>query len=65
MRTQLFARLSARQLHIYKGLNLPRHFPARSFHASTRYQVVKPFLLADIGEGEMNHISQMIERSDV
>ena len=30
---------------------LPRRFIVRTFHAASRQQVVKPFLLADIGEG--------------
>ena len=41
-------RMSLRQLHNY-GRNLPHHFS--KFHTSTRVFAIKPFLLADIGEG--------------
>ncbi|TVY56014.1 Lipoamide acyltransferase component of branched-chain alpha-keto acid dehydrogenase complex, mitochondrial [Lachnellula cervina] len=52
MRIQLYPRISSRQWQVYKNLNFPRQFPpARSFHTTTRAQAIKPFLLADIGEG--------------
>lgn len=38
-----------------QGQNVWRRHPARSFTATVRVEVVKPFLLADIGEG--NHSS--------
>lgn len=41
--------LSLRQLRTYNRLNLPGHFS--QFHTSTRVLAIKPFLLADIGEG--------------
>ncbi|KAL2067389.1 hypothetical protein VTL71DRAFT_1814 [Oculimacula yallundae] len=51
MRLQLSSRISARQWRIYSGL-LPRQCPSsRHFSTSPRAQAVKPFLLADIGEG--------------
>lgn len=54
MRLQLYSRISARQWRVYSGLSFPRHGcpPTRSFSASARAQAIKPFLLADIGEGK-------------
>ncbi|PVH87223.1 lipoamide acyltransferase [Cadophora sp. DSE1049] len=53
MRVQLFSRISARQWRVYSGLTkLPRQGPStRNFSASARALAIKPFLLADIGEG--------------
>ena len=53
MRLQLFSRISARQWRVYSGLTtLQRQCPAtRSFSSSARALAIKPFLLADIGEG--------------
>lgn len=34
-----------------KNVRIPRQYPSRLFHASAATQVVKPYLLADIGEG--------------
>jgi hypothetical protein len=52
MRLPIYSRISSRRWQVYKNLSFPKHFPAsRSFHASVRAQVIKPFLLADIGEG--------------
>ncbi|PQE06513.1 hypothetical protein CJF32_00002353 [Rutstroemia sp. NJR-2017a WRK4] len=53
MRRHLFLRLSARPSSLHRGLKLPRQSPAvnKFFHASSRALAVKPFLLADIGEG--------------
>ncbi|KAH7330285.1 2-oxoacid dehydrogenases acyltransferase-domain-containing protein [Rhexocercosporidium sp. MPI-PUGE-AT-0058] len=53
MRLQLYSRISARQWHVYSGLALPRQGcpSTRSFSASARALAIKPFLLADIGEG--------------
>ncbi|RFU36016.1 hypothetical protein B7463_g339, partial [Scytalidium lignicola] len=51
MRFQIYSRISARQWHAYKNLRFPRQHPYRPFHASASHQVIKPFLLADIGEG--------------
>ncbi|KAH7403377.1 2-oxoacid dehydrogenases acyltransferase-domain-containing protein [Cadophora sp. MPI-SDFR-AT-0126] len=53
MRVQLFSRISARQWRVYSGLTtLPRRGPCtRSFSCSARALAIKPFLLADIGEG--------------
>jgi 2-oxoisovalerate dehydrogenase E2 component (dihydrolipoyl transacylase) len=42
-------KLALQQLRTYNRFNLPSHFP--KFHTSTRALAVKPFLLADIGEG--------------
>lgn len=39
------------------GVSRRRYYPARAFHASRTLQVVKPVLLADIGEGEYPLIS--------
>lgn len=35
----------------FKNVRIPRQHPSRLFHASAAVQVVKPYLLADIGEG--------------
>ncbi|KAG4442765.1 hypothetical protein IFR05_001782 [Cadophora sp. M221] len=53
MRLQLSSRISTRQWRVYSGLSFPRHGcpSTRSFSASARAQAIKPFLLADIGEG--------------
>ncbi|KAE8453715.1 hypothetical protein EG329_009226 [Mollisiaceae sp. DMI_Dod_QoI] len=48
MHLRLYSRIALRQWQNYRGLKLP---PARYFHASSRALVIKPFLLADIGEG--------------
>ena len=54
MRLQIYSRFVAKQWHCYKTVRLfPRQYPTRrDFHASSRALVVKPFLLADIGEGK-------------
>jgi hypothetical protein len=59
MRRHLFLRLSARPSSLHRGLKLPRQSPAvnKFFHASSRALAVKPFLLADIGEGRWTIIS--------
>lgn len=47
-----------RQLRLYQGISrvaalaAPGRYPARGFHSSSSLRVVKPVLLADIGEGE-------------
>ncbi|KAH8808275.1 2-oxoacid dehydrogenases acyltransferase-domain-containing protein [Xylogone sp. PMI_703] len=51
MRLQVYSRITARQWHAYKNLRFPRQHSYRPFHASANHQVIKPFLLADIGEG--------------
>ncbi|KAE9376955.1 hypothetical protein N431DRAFT_555243 [Stipitochalara longipes BDJ] len=52
MRLHMYSRILLRQNNVYKGFSFPRQFlSARTFHASARAQVIKPFLLADIGEG--------------
>ncbi|KAK0115374.1 hypothetical protein ONS96_013832 [Cadophora gregata f. sp. sojae] len=53
MRLQLFSRISGRQWRVYNSLTtFPRHgVPTRNFSASARALAIKPFLLADIGEG--------------
>ncbi|EKG19405.1 Biotin/lipoyl attachment [Macrophomina phaseolina MS6] len=38
-------------LRRFKNTRVPRQHPSRSFHASAASLVVKPYLLADIGEG--------------
>lgn len=38
-------------LRRFKNTRIPRQHPSRSFHASAASLVVKPYLLADIGEG--------------
>ncbi|KAF2472287.1 branched-chain alpha-keto acid dehydrogenase E2 component [Lindgomyces ingoldianus] len=35
----------------FKNASVPRQHPRRLFHASSRLKAVKPYLLADIGEG--------------
>ncbi|KAF2869943.1 2-oxoacid dehydrogenases acyltransferase-domain-containing protein [Massariosphaeria phaeospora] len=35
----------------FKSHSIPRQQPGRSFHASPNFKVIKPYLLADIGEG--------------
>lgn len=56
MRVQLLSRLSRRQWSIYNGLNIAKYTPpsSRQFHASSRVLALKPFLLADIGEGKFS-----------
>ncbi|OWP04914.1 hypothetical protein B2J93_4240 [Marssonina coronariae] len=53
MRFQLYSRISTRQWRVYKSVDFPRQFPptALSFSGTARAQAIKPFLLADIGEG--------------
>ncbi len=36
----------------FKSRTIPRQYSRRPFHASARALVIKPFILADIGEGE-------------
>ncbi|KAI9051033.1 hypothetical protein LZ554_005141 [Drepanopeziza brunnea f. sp. 'monogermtubi'] len=50
MRLQLYSRISTAQWRVYRSLNFPRQFPS-SFSTTARAQAIKPFLLADIGEG--------------
>jgi len=54
MRVQLLSRISRRQWSVYNGLNLSKYTTpsSRHFHASSRVLAVKPFILADIGEGK-------------
>ncbi|PBP15521.1 2-oxoacid dehydrogenase acyltransferase [Diplocarpon rosae] len=53
MSLQLYSRLATRQWRAYKSLGFPRQFrpTALSFSGTARAQAIKPFLLADIGEG--------------
>ncbi|KAH8663124.1 2-oxoacid dehydrogenases acyltransferase-domain-containing protein [Tricladium varicosporioides] len=52
MRLQYLIRLPSRQAQLCKNLAFTTQFAqTRGFRASRRAQVVKPFLLADIGEG--------------
>ncbi|TVY78257.1 Dihydrolipoamide branched chain transacylase [Lachnellula suecica] len=52
MPLQIYSRFSSRHWRAYKSLNISKQFPpSRSFHTSRRAQAIKPFLLADIGEG--------------
>ncbi|QSZ28950.1 hypothetical protein DSL72_003457 [Monilinia vaccinii-corymbosi] len=55
MRYQFYSRILGRQrnLNLYQGLNLPKQSPTthQFFHAAARRLAVKPFILADIGEG--------------
>lgn len=44
-------RLAARLLTCKHPAAPPSQFTTRAFHASTRLNVIKPFILADIGEG--------------
>lgn len=41
----------ARMCHRYKTSTVPRQQPRRLFHDSRSLSIVKPYLLADIGEG--------------
>lgn len=55
MHLRSYSRAALRQWQIYRGLNFPRHVQcpqsARYFQTTSRALVIKPFLLADIGEG--------------
>ncbi|KAH8599037.1 2-oxoacid dehydrogenases acyltransferase-domain-containing protein [Bisporella sp. PMI_857] len=51
MRPQIFSQLCSRQLRMLQHSSRKSSFAKRLFHASVRRQVIKPFLLADIGEG--------------
>lgn len=52
-------RASIAECRSSKHCALPRRGLRRQFHTSPQWQVVKPYLLADIGEGEhIRHISQ-------
>ncbi|KAL3420913.1 2-oxoisovalerate dehydrogenase e2 component (dihydrolipoyl transacylase) [Phlyctema vagabunda] len=51
MRLHAYSRLSSRQWRMYKNLQNLTQYSSREFHASVRAQSIKPFLLADIGEG--------------
>ncbi|KAI9644669.1 hypothetical protein NHQ30_006693 [Ciborinia camelliae] len=53
MRYQFYSRVLSRQWNIYQGLNLPKRSPIahKFFHASAKRLAIKPFMLADIGEG--------------
>lgn len=65
MRLHALSRISRSQLQVYQGLNLPRHFArTRGFHASARSQAIKPFLLADIGEGQFSLCLWDLRRTD-
>ena len=58
MRRQFFLRVFPR--YTSKSLRFSRHIPAnRFFHASSKFLVVKPFLLADIGEGEFRELRSL------
>jgi hypothetical protein len=49
MRSSIFPRALLRHRQLY---NVSRRYPSRAFHAAARLEVVKQFLLADIGEGQ-------------
>ncbi|RDL41974.1 Dihydrolipoamide acetyltransferase component of pyruvate dehydrogenase complex [Venustampulla echinocandica] len=54
MSLQSLTRSFLQQKCIYRGIKVSRHSrgpTARAFHSSRRLEIVKPFLLADIGEG--------------
>ncbi|CZR61089.1 related to branched-chain alpha-keto acid dehydrogenase complex, E2 component precursor (lipoamide acyltransferase) [Phialocephala subalpina] len=53
MHLRSYSRIALRQWQTYHSLNLPRQCPqiARYFQTTSRALVIKPFLLADIGEG--------------
>ncbi|KAA8567005.1 hypothetical protein EYC84_010092 [Monilinia fructicola] len=53
MRRQFYSRLLSRHWNLCQGLNLPKQSPTahKFFHATARQLAIKPFLLADIGEG--------------
>ncbi|APA14689.1 hypothetical protein SS1G_06688 [Sclerotinia sclerotiorum 1980 UF-70] len=53
MRYQFYSRVLSRQWNVYQGLNLPKRSPTthKFFHASAKRLAIKPFMLADIGEG--------------
>lgn len=54
MRHYFYSRVLSRQWNVYQGLNLPKRSPTayKFFHASAKQLATKPFMLADIGEGE-------------
>ena len=54
MRVQFFSRVSTAQWQMYRCLRVPKQTPltAKHFHSSANLLAVKPFLLADIGEGK-------------
>jgi hypothetical protein len=52
MRSALFPKSLFRQSY---SCSIPRCYPSRAFHVSPKALVVKPFLLADIGEGKLLH----------
>ncbi|TEY44431.1 hypothetical protein BOTCAL_0350g00090 [Botryotinia calthae] len=53
MRYNFYSRVLSRQWNVYQGLNLPKRCPNtyKYFHASAKRSTIKPFMLADIGEG--------------
>ncbi|KAF8867289.1 lipoamide acyltransferase [Acephala macrosclerotiorum] len=55
MHLRSYSRIALRQWQNYRGLNFPGHLQcpqsARYFQTTARALVIKPFLLADIGEG--------------
>ncbi|KAF7853367.1 hypothetical protein EAF04_010661 [Stromatinia cepivora] len=53
MRYQFYSRVLSRQWNVHQGLNLPKRSPTthKFFHASAKRLAIKPFMLADIGEG--------------
>ena len=59
MHLQIYPRIFLRQWKVCKGLKFPAQpFSAtRQFHATRRAQVIKPFLLADIGEGRLQYFT--------
>ncbi|TGO09737.1 hypothetical protein BTUL_0156g00330 [Botrytis tulipae] len=53
MRYNFYSRVLSRQWNVYQGLSLPKRCPTtyKYFHASAKRSAIKPFMLADIGEG--------------
>ncbi|KAJ8061103.1 hypothetical protein OCU04_010177 [Sclerotinia nivalis] len=53
MRYHFYSRVLSRQWNVYQGLNLPKGSPTthKFFHGSAKRLAIKPFMLADIGEG--------------
>lgn len=61
MRLQLYTRISTAQWRAYRSIRFPRHAP--SFSTTVRAQTIKPFLLADIGEGTCSFSRDCVDMS--